>query len=983
MIPRRVRFAILLAFICHGLFILSARYRLSYDAYTHMLFADHYANDWFSLWSTRWYTGFEVVSYPPLIHQLIAIFIPVLGFDAAFALISWLVTTLYPLSIYAFSRIFAGKTASSYAALASAVMLPIYVTAHIFGQLPFLAATLFALFGAAALAKFLREGELHNFILAISITATTMAAHHATLLVQPFLIFALVIYQLNKHNWKTTLSRLGIFLAFAIPAGIIVIWPFWQWGMHQQLQTSIDHLSRHNFLTDPLASAIFFWPFYFPIGAIIPFLFYEWPRKYFGLQFSFIILFILGLGGTTPLPSLLFGKSWEWLTYDRFAFWASLILTPFFGILFIRFRRSKWMKNRFTLKPLPASLRGTLISALTFFVFTCAAMGSWFTPILFPIQPEPIDMGPIVDFLNEADHDNWRYLTFGFGDQFAYLNLLTQATTLDGSYHTARTLPELRESGIGQIDTVYWAEKGISSIGPILQASGKYGVRWGFVNLKKFVPELKKNGWVFVKYLKNGIQVWENPNFTFQPSTPPPVDPFKSFSWGFFPMLSLITTLALGTVNAWKDRGEKVIRRAHAFIVGLIPLALGFWYYKTVFEFKHEQVYFTYDYALFFLSDGLAVIAVILWLAVQVSNNKFFQQKFSPTIKFLIALCSLITLSTLWSTDWRTSAYIALHFWLIFGLILSMRDSYKSWNTAMLGLCAALSIQVLTGIVGFVSQSTSFLGPLNLPWPGLLEPITHAASIVKLPDGQSFLRAYGTLPHPNILGGFTLICLAGPITLFLSKEKPNLFALLLLALGSSLLAVTFSRSAWIATAIFLLILIYKSKIFSQKKAAIVFFTAIAAFGLTLIPLRELFTNRTTAPTTTTEEFSLTGRLWLTEQATTLIKERPFLGVGAGSFIIQLAERAGERNFVEPVHNVPLLVTSELGILGFVLLLAMVVSIAKSFLQNKNSKAIIIGALLSGLAVISLFDHYLWTLAPGRLMLGFTLGLWEGQIARDE
>jgi len=43
----------------------------------------------------------------------------------------------------------------------------------------------------------------------------------------------------------------------------------------------------------------------------------------------------------------------------------------------------------------------------------------------------------------------------------------------------------------------------------------------------------------------------------------------------------------------------------------------------------------------------------------------------------------------------------------------------------------------------------------------------------------------------------------------------------------------------------------------------------------------------------------------------------------------------------------------------------------------------IGALLAGLAVISLFDHYLWTLAPGRLMLGFVLGLWEGQAAHDE
>ncbi len=981
MIPRRVYLAILFAFIGHGIFVLTARYRLSYDAYTHMLFADHYAQDWFSLWNTRWYTGFEVISYPPLIHQLIALFVPVIGVDAAYALILWLITTLYPLGIYTFSRIFTGKTAASYAAIASAVMLPIYVTAHIFGQLPFLAATLFALFGAGAIAKFLREGKLHNLVLAVSIIATTMAAHHATLLVQPFLVLALTIYQLKQHNWKKTLSRLAIFLVFAIPAGIIVIWPFWQWGTHQQLQTPIDHLSRHNFFTDALASAIFFWPFYIPIGSVIPFLFYKWPRKFLGLQFSFLILFILGLGSTTPLPSLLFGQSWEWLTYDRFAFWASLTLTPFFGILFTHFK--KWMKNRVFLKPLPASLRGTLISALTFFVFTFFAMGSWFTPFLFPIQPDPVDMQPIVDFLEAEDHDYWRYLTFGFGDQFAHLSLLTQATTLDGSYHTARTIPELRESGIGQIDTAYWALKGIPAIGPILQASGKYGVRWGFVNLRSFVPELKKNGWVFVKYLSNGIQVWENPDFTFLPSTPPPADPFKSFSWGIFPLLSFFITMILGIVNLWKERGEKIIRNTHAFVVGLIPLALGFWYYKIIFEFKHKQVYFTYDHALFFLSDALVLIAVMLWLAAQVSNEKFFQQKFTPTIKFLFVFCCLLSLSAFWSADWRTSTYIAIHFWLIFGLILSMRDWHTSWNTAILGLCAALSIQALTGIVGFISQSTLFLGPLNLHWPGPIDIATRAASIVKLPDGQAFLRAYGTLPHPNILGGFGLVCLTGPIALFLRKEKPNPFALILLAFGSSLLALTFSRSAWIAVTLFLFILIYNSKSFHPKKAAIIFFTAITVFGLTLFPLRELFLNRVNAPATTTEEFSLVGRAWLTEQAFTVIKEHPLLGVGSGSFIIQLAERAGEFNFVEPVHNIPLLITAELGIFGLILILILIFSIGKNFLTTKNPNAIIIGALLMGLGAISLFDHYLWTLAPGRLMLGFVLGLWEGQIARDE
>ncbi len=976
-IPRRVYLAILFAFLLHGLFILTARYRLSYDAYTHMLFADHYARDWFSLWETRWYTGFEVVSYPPLTHQLIALFIPILGFEKAYAAILWIVTSLYPLGIYAFSRNFAGKIASSHAALASAFLLPIFVTAHIFGQLPFLTATLFTFFGTAALSRFLREGGLANLLLAVSITATTMAAHHATLMVQPFFILAITFFQINQQNWKALFFRLSLYLLLAIPAGILVIWPFWQWGMHQQLQTSIDHLSRHNFLSNSYAIAIFFFPFYFPIGAIIPFLFKGWPRKFIGLQFSFLILFILGLGGTTPLPRLLLGKSWEWLTYDRFAFWAALTLTPFFGILLIRFKH--WMRPRFKPRPIPVSLRGRFIHASIFFFLACTAVGSWFTPKFLKIQPDPIDMQPIVNFVNAKDHHYWRYLTFGFGDQFAYLNLLTDKTsTLDGSYHTARTIPELRESGIGQIDTAYWALKGIPAIGPILQASSEYGVRWGFVNLKKFVPELKKNGWVFVQYLSNGVQVWENPNFTFKPQVIPPADPFESFSWGIFPMLSLITTFTLAVSNL---RGEIILRKAYSLVMGLLPISLGLWYYKIIFKFDHSQVYFTYDHALFFLSDGLALLAVIFWLAAKTKIKTM--PRLSPVLKLVFALCSWMTLSTLWSADLRTSLYIAAHFWLIFLLVLSLRDWHWAWNAVIKGLCVALAFQAVIGTIEFNMQSNQFLAPFNLHWPGLIDTTSAGASILKFADGQNFLRVYGTFPHPNMLGGFVLICLAAVIALLLNREKIHWPALLLLTSGTFLLVVTFSRSAWIGAAVFFLILLIRFWRSERKKIVLIFSITAAMALLTLIPLRQLFISRTTAPTTSTEQFSLVGRVWLAQQALEYAKERPFTGIGIGSFVIQLAQREGEWNFVEPVHNIPLLVVSELGIVGLILLIAICVSMVREFLNTKRVNVILISALLAGMGTIALFDHYFWSLSAGRMTLGLVLGLWFGQVSKDD
>jgi hypothetical protein len=825
MIPRRVWLAVLTAFLFHGFFILTARYRFSFDAYNHMLFADHYANDWFSLWNTRWYTGFTVVSYPPLIHQLIALFIPLIGFDKAYALILWAGLTLYPLGIYAFSRIFTGRVAASYAALASAILLPVYVTAHIFGQLPFLISTLFALFGAAALARYLREGGGLNLTLAVSLAATSMASHHATLLVQPFFIIAVVASQINFQNWKKIFLRLSLFVVLAVFAGILVVWPFWQWGWGQVMQTPIDHPSRHNLLTDLFAQAIFFWPVYIPLIAVIPLLFRKWPPRFWGLIFSFGVLFLLGLGGTTPLPRLLFGKSWEWLTYDRFAFWAALTLLPFFGTLFILFKR-RW-KNHIRLKLVPVSLRGAFISALTFSIFAASALTVWFVPIVFPVQPAAIDMKPIVEFLKQNNRSQYRYLTFGFGDQFAYLNLLTDATTIDGSYHTARTLPESRESGIGQIDTAYWALKGIPAIGPILKKSGEHGVRWGFVNRKEFIPELKKDGWVYLATLRNNIQIWENPSAIIPPpSTPPSVNLLASFSWGIVPLLSLAITFSLAGLRLRPLETSTVLERIYSLAIAILPISLTFWYFQTLNVVEYLRIYFTYTNSLFFLSDGVAFIAIISWLLLR--STQLFDVKSSPQSErvafglrqvfsiILLLFCILITISILWSLDRRVSLYFSLHWWLVFLLFLSLRDHPQAWRAFAVGCAAALTLQSIIGFWEFTVQSGEFLAPLGLYWPQVLNPNLRGTSIVQIANGERLLRVYGTLPHPNILGGFIVAFLVGPVLLFMQYKKAKLFSAIIFIFGIILLALTFSRSAWLGFFVFVLIIFLKYRNFDKR-----------------------------------------------------------------------------------------------------------------------------------------------------------------------
>ncbi|HJS20464.1 MAG TPA: O-antigen ligase family protein, partial [Anaerolineales bacterium] len=323
------------------------------------------------------------------------------------------------------------------------------------------------------------------------------------------------------------------------------------------------------------------------------------------------------------------------------------------------------------------------------------------------------------------------------------------------------------------------------------------------------------------------------------------------------------------------------------------------------------------------------------------------------------------------------------HVCLVCLLIFSLRDWNHAWKPAMFGLCAALTFQIVAGFGSFALQSTAFLEPLEMKWPGLLDPSIRGASVVQLQNGLRILRAYGTLPHPNILGGFALICLLGPLSLFMSDQKIHVPALILYTLGLSLIVFTFSRSAWLGVAAFLFILLLKPKHLEWRRVILLIAVSVITIVITLYPLQELvFTRFSNAPVQT-EHLSTFGRAWLTEQSLDMIRANPLFGVGIGSFILKLAEGAVEGAIIEPVHNVFLLFGAELGILGQLIIAALTISIASKIIKAQKPKAILAGATLTGLGVISMFDHYFWSIPPGRLMLGFVLGLWAGQLANDD
>jgi O-antigen ligase len=542
-------------------------------------------------------------------------------------------------------------------------------------------------------------------------------------------------------------------------------------------------------------------------------------------------------------------------------------------------------------------------------------------------------------------------------------------------------LPELRSSGIGQIDSSFWLSYGLKALDPILQKSGDYGVRWGFVNLKLYDAVLLHNGWQYLTTLSNNIEIWENPNASLPPAgEPPAVSPFTSFAWGTFPLLALSISATLAFRRYAPLASEKVFSTLQALAVGLLPLSLSFWYFRTLFHLPHEVIYFTYTDALLYLSDLPAVIIVLLWLvrggAAHIRVD--WRNAFKRADGWLFSLCLLTSLSMLWSRDWRISLYVSLHLWLCFALYLALKHIPDAWRWFAYGACAALFIQIAIGVWQFASQGTAMTAALHMNWPGSLDPANRGVSVVQLASGERWLRAYGTLAHPNLLGGWTLAFLGLISALYLAGSKLRVPILVLIDAGLVLLVLTFSRSAWGGLLVTAGVLLFHFRHLERKR--LVWLAASGLFSVFLLftAVMPLVATRLDAKVET-EKVSLYTRSWLMQRTRELIQQNPILGVGAGAYTQALYQHVKPFNRIEPVHNLPALVFSELGLAGLLIEAGLAIVIVVRALKARQPATIVLSAGLIGLLAVSFFDHYFWTISPGRIFLAALFGLWAGKL----
>jgi hypothetical protein len=508
----------------------------SFDTNFHIFFASHYAHHWFQPWNEKWFGGFSQTTYPPLTHQWIALLSNLVGLKMGYMLVQLLAILLLPVGVFRFARIWVDDRAASYAALGSVFLGSLAFLVYQAGQLATVASAALYLNALPYFYEWMTEAAGRSFLKGVVVSLAAAAAHHVTLIFGVVLFAGPVLWVafLDAREERVSgtvagvLSRAALF-AVAVGAGVgVVLLPYWlALIQHPIHQIAIPHDSRANFLLNSTTGINYF---VIPYGALIlalPFILLRGSssRRLVPLLMGFWLTLIFGLGGTTPLPRWLLGRAFDILTFERFTFWATLLAMPFVGLLALE------LLDRFHGK----AVAGLSLAAVATFA---AALG-WLK--INPYRPAaPINVDPVVAFLNRDGHDAYRYLTLGFGSELARVSTNTDAGSVDGDYNSARLLPEMTQYGSAQLTNAkFYGSAGMASLRAMLAHANRYGLKFIFVHDSYYEPLLTFVGWRKIETFGNGeITAWSKedvPPAHQIPSDAMPA-PWEGVLWGTAPI---------------------------------------------------------------------------------------------------------------------------------------------------------------------------------------------------------------------------------------------------------------------------------------------------------------------------------------------------------------------------------------------------------------------------------------------------------------
>lgn len=351
------------------------------------------------------------------------------------------------------------------------------------------------------------------------------------------------------------------------------------------------------------------------------------------------------------------------------------------------------------------------------------------------------------------------------------------------------------------------------------------------------------------------------------------------------------------------------------------------------------------------------VMAFILWWYKQPDHSIYWP---------LVWVMSVLVIFVGASAYWTDNHNVALYYWLhliqavvVFGIVLSKVIQTKHVLLAL----------VINGIVQSVfcfwqSVTQSILAN---KWLGiaLQSPETSGVSVIAT-ETSRWLRAYGTLPHPNATGGLLVIAILAAYILWSTQKSA---VLKYISFGGAILSgfaliLTFSRGAVIVLVASMIIMLAQ-RIGAPRIIVATLLAMIVAVGI----YSAIVQNRLSPTASYTEQISISERQSQFHEAWNIFAKVWPYGIGIGTYTLQNEDATD----AQPVHFLPLLIAAESGVIVAMLLyifLGWTIWRTDTF----SNLSLGIGSLTVATIALGFVDHYFWTLPTMLILWWIILGL---------
>ncbi|MDF1818781.1 MAG: O-antigen ligase family protein [Immundisolibacteraceae bacterium] len=388
-----------------------------------------------------------------------------------------------------------------------------------------------------------------------------------------------------------------------------------------------------------------------------------------------------------------------------------------------------------------------------------------------------------------------------------------------------------------------------------------------------------------------------------------------------------------------------------------------------------------------YLCDVVFFAFALLWLW-----RLIFIERRAPLMsvhyKWVLILVAWIAISVIWSEHPSyvfTSVFNYVRITLIMIVLVDVLQDKGLLKYVFAGVLLALAANACMSILQLLTTANF-----------QLQGVKVGLDATRLQYGGGAIEVYrpsGLTVHPNMLASlmvFITPVIASYLLMYRNRWRGWLWRLvfLLYLAGMTALGITLSRGGWLSVAIsmlFVLIVFVQAGMLPKRVLVNLGIGAMLAVTIAIVVYPALLL-RVTQP----DHRSGESRLLLIEQALMIIKSDPVLGIGAGNYSSG-AQTATPASFAAlpdeyvtrlkegVVHNKYLLVLSELGVVGLLLFLFMLVHFVRMPFSRRVwhdpwlfSLSVGLSATIVGHMLFFMVDHFYSEISMQQLWLVFAL-----------